>query len=230
MERRRPEDLGQMVSHHTVNRQRRFVIVALGVVVGSVFLFCGNVLPHPVRYTPSDGRVRGTVLGIGVCALMIAAWYLFRALRDGRGEYFEVRERGLVHGTARRVEAWRWSDIDGVREIYLPETAIRTYLGAQYVLRIRLTDGRRFSVTGLTEMYPNLGEALVTNCQFLPDAPGPRWLWATQAVAGFGTFGFCLFYALSHPGAFNLLMIGILAGLPVGLSGLLMLIRAVRLS
>jgi hypothetical protein len=34
-----------------------------------------------------------------------------------------------VHGTTQR-------------EIYLPETAIRTYLGARYLLRIRLTDGR----------------------------------------------------------------------------------------
>jgi hypothetical protein len=247
----RPEELGQVVSHHAVDRRRRFTVTVIATSLGLVLLLCAGVIPHPADGSPGSGsasKVFGTVLGLGTVALMIATWYLWRALRGGRGEYFEVRERGLVHGTAHRVEVWQWSDIAGVRGIDQRDTALRRYLGAQYLCRVLLRDGRRFSFTGLTSGYSALGAALAENCPFLPDSTGPKWLWSTVSLVCAAMFGFCLVFLLSHPetetqvlhdgytqtvytpglsdGTFGLLILGLLVSFVFGTSAVILLIRA----
>jgi hypothetical protein len=252
----RPEDLGQVVSRHLVDRSRRFTIGIAGVSLGTVFLICYGLLPPPVNaqglYAPSTARYQAVIAGLGNAALMIAAWNLWRGIRGGRGEFFEVREQGVVHGRARGVEVWRWSDIAEVREIHQRETLIREYLGAQYLCRVLLSDGRRLSITGLTSDYAGLGDALVSNCPYLPDSTGPRGLWVTMTLLCSGGFMFCLIYLLSHPdteqrvpsnvgvrevttqglsdGTAGLLLLGLAVTFVFGLTSLIMLVRTRILS
>jgi hypothetical protein len=67
---------------------------------------------------PSDGvvlnRNAGGMLGLGLVGLGIAGLQLGRAWRGGSGEYFEVREDGIVHATARRVRGWGWDEVTAV--------------------------------------------------------------------------------------------------------------------
>ena len=167
---RRPDELGPVQTRHPVDRARRFTVAFVGAAVSVVFLLCYAALPSATTshgYSPSAARLNGVVAGGGLVAVLIAMRYLWKALRGGRGEYYEVREHGIVHGTAKGAEAWRWVDIAGVREIQMQETEWRQFLGATYLCRIRLRDGRRFSVTGLTENHTALGAALVEHCPYL---------------------------------------------------------------
>jgi hypothetical protein len=252
-----PDQLGPVETRHPVDQGRRLTIVLAGVVVGMAFLLCYAALPDPANSrhpTPGAGRVYGAILGVGLAAFVVAAWYLARALRGGRGEYYEVRAHGLVHGNARRAAAWRWSDIAGVREIHLAKSWWRRLLGADYLCRVRLRSGRRFSVNGLTENHSMLGSALVERCPYLEDSTGgPPWVWATVLAVCVAGFVFCLGYVVSHPsteervqltpsmmqtvyhdglsqGEITALVLGFFGTFVFGLTSLIMLIRGRRMA
>src|SRR4051812_13795478 len=94
------EDLGGGRSTHHVDNERRrtiglwcLAIGTIGAVFSAVLLFRPE---DPGPYRPNQGQASGAVYGITLGALLIGVTYLWKSIRF-RNEYFEVRERGLVH-------------------------------------------------------------------------------------------------------------------------------------
>ncbi|MFC0546138.1 hypothetical protein [Kutzneria chonburiensis] len=131
------DDFGAVLSKHPVNNKRRLVTGFWALAIGAVGTVLGGYLFVTVDDTVSYALNRnvGVTLGIGLVGLWIAAISLGRALRGGSDEYFEVRQHGLVHATARQVRGWTWDSIDDlVISRSLKETALSQRLGGGRVL------------------------------------------------------------------------------------------------
>jgi hypothetical protein len=166
-------ELGPVLSRHDVDNGRRQVIAGWGLGLGLVGAVLSVIM---VRYEESDafrpgqGNIGGALIGFTLSALTIGAVYLGMALRR-RGEYFEVRENGLVHAADRTVRCYPWDRIAYVRIWRVPAgDPIAHYFGNQYRGTIAFTDRRRrLRFNGLARRYEKLGAALMKNC-----APAPR--------------------------------------------------------
>lgn len=110
------DDFGTVLSTHRVNNKRRLVTGFAALAVGVLFGVPGVLLLITVDDTVSyaANRTIGVAVGIGLVGLVIAAMSLSRAIRGGSDEYFEVREHGIVHATARQVRGWTWDSISDV--------------------------------------------------------------------------------------------------------------------
>jgi hypothetical protein len=138
---------------------------------------------------PSDGvalnRNTGGMLGLGLVGLVIAGLQLSRARRGGPDEYFEVREDGVVHATARRVRGWGWDEVTAMTlAVRARENGLSRTLGTGFRCVLAFGDGARVKIDGLAQ-DPN---ALVRAVrEHRPDVPvtdgmnglrrlGPWWL------------------------------------------------------
>jgi hypothetical protein len=127
------DDFGTVLSTHRVDNKRRLVTGFWALAIGAVGTVLGGYLFVTVDDTVSYAINRnvGVTLGIGLVGLVIAAFSLGRALRGGSDEYFEVREHGLVHATARQVRGWTWDSVDDlVISRPVRETALSRRLGS----------------------------------------------------------------------------------------------------
>ncbi|MFD5464974.1 hypothetical protein ACFWIQ_19415 [Kitasatospora sp. NPDC127059] len=122
------------------------------------------------------GRAIGLVIGLSLGALYVAVTQAWRAVRGGAGEYFEVRERGIVHGSRRGAVGWEWSQ---VVSITMPGTTrihgLARRLGNDYRCRLALADGARLRIDGHASGAPGLGRAVVEHSPRARRLEGDEW-------------------------------------------------------
>jgi hypothetical protein len=151
----------------------------------------------PGPYQPGQGQASGALIGLTASALVIGAMYLWKALRGGPNERFEVRERGLVYTNVRSVTICPWDHLAYIRIRKGPGAdPISHYFGSQHWCSIAVKGRRRpLKFNGLTYRYALLSAALTANC-----APAPRrtrkqrLLWLGLALASGATFAFLIYY------------------------------------
>jgi hypothetical protein len=92
------------------------------------------------------------MLGLGLVGLVIAARQLSRARRGGSGEYFEVREDGIVHANARQVRGWGWDEVTAVTiNFRARENGLSRMLGTGFRCVLAFDDGTRVRIDGLAQ-------------------------------------------------------------------------------
>ncbi|MFD7904085.1 hypothetical protein ACFV4F_14025 [Kitasatospora sp. NPDC059722] len=169
---------GEMLSRHRVDTRARWhnAVWALVVAVPTGWLGLWALLLTVDDGRSRGGRVIGLVIGLSLGALYVAVTQAWRALRGGAGEYFEVRERGLVHGSRRGAVGWEW---DQVVSITIPGTpriqGLARRLGNDYRCRLALDGGARLHIDGHAAGASGLGRAVL---QHSPDArrlAGDEW-------------------------------------------------------
>jgi hypothetical protein len=156
------DDFGTVLSTHRVNNKRRLVTGFSALAIGAVFGVLGVYLFVNVDDTVSyaANRTIGVGIGIGLVGLWIAAVSLGRAFRGGSDEYFEVRQHGLVHATARQVRGWTWDSIDDlVISRPLRETALSQRLGGGRVL-VSFDNGQKARFDGTVDNREALEAAI----------------------------------------------------------------------
>ncbi|HEY0496601.1 MAG TPA: hypothetical protein VGD48_12730 [Kutzneria sp.] len=156
------DDFGTVLSTHRVDNKRRLVTGFWALAIGAVGAVLGVYLFVNVDYTVSYAINRnvGVTLGIGLVGLWMAAVSLGRAIRGGSDEYFEVREHGIVHATARQVRGWTWDSIDDVViSRPLRETALSRRLGAGRSL-VSFDDGHKARFDGTADNREALEAAI----------------------------------------------------------------------
>ncbi|MDT0469196.1 hypothetical protein [Streptomyces gibsoniae] len=89
--------------------------------------------------TAGSNKAIGLLLGLALGAIAIAATQITRALRGEQGEYFEVRQGGLVHGSPRRAVGWSWNRVTSLHVDGDTVNALATRLGNGY--RIEIEEG-----------------------------------------------------------------------------------------
>ncbi|MFE7399300.1 hypothetical protein [Streptomyces sp. NPDC057557] len=173
------EDLGPVVSRHAVDHRKRWVNAgcALLIAIPSAWLGVWGV---SATGDGSAGSNRASLLlGLALGAVATAATQIARALRGEPGEYFEVRQGGLVHGSRRGAAGWSWNRVTSLHVDGDAVNALATRLGNGYRIVIDLDDGTRLRADGLPERAADLGRALLTQC---PDvALKPRIPWYGRA-------------------------------------------------
>ncbi|WP_030239867.1 hypothetical protein [Streptomyces sp. NRRL S-350] len=174
------EGLGALVSRHPVSTATRWVNAAWALPIGVLASWLGlwALLHDGDDGSSGGGRGLGVILGLGVCGLGIGLTQAVRALRGGAGEYFEVRENGLVHGNARgRRVSWAWSQVVSVT---IPTRrgaagALAQRFGNDYRCVIATAGGGRVRVDGLAADAPALGNAVIDHCPTAPLRTGEEW-------------------------------------------------------
>ncbi|MFD8598189.1 hypothetical protein ACFV1L_24615 [Kitasatospora sp. NPDC059646] len=143
---------------------------------------------------PGGGRAIGLVIGLSLGALYIAATQAWRAVRGGSGEYFEVRERGLVHGSRRGEAGWEWSRVVSITTPEAPRIhGLARRLGNDYRCRLALDDGTRLHIDGHTAGASGLGRAVVEHCPRARRLQGDEW---QERAGGWYLAGAALFLAV----------------------------------
>lgn len=157
------DDFGTVLSTHRVNNKRRLVTGFWALAIGAVFGVLGVYLFVNVDDTVSyaANRTVGAAIGVGLVGLWIAAVSLGRAFRGGSDEYFEVRQHGIVHATARQVRGWTWDSItDVVISRPLRETALSQRLGTGHRGLVSFDDGRKARFDGTVDNREALEAAI----------------------------------------------------------------------
>lgn len=157
--------LGARVSRHPVANRTRWANAAWALAIGAPLSWLG--LWILLRSGDSGGRALGIVIGLGLSGLWLGTTQTVRALRGGAGEYFEVRENGLVHGNARGVKgSWAWSRITTIttRPGGGAVGALARRFGGDYRCVLGTADGRRVRVDGLAAGASSLGNAVIDRC------------------------------------------------------------------
>ncbi|GAB2700578.1 hypothetical protein GCM10010442_18090 [Kitasatospora kifunensis] len=84
------------------------------------------------------------LIGLGLAGVYIAVTQALRAVRGGPAEYFEVRERGLIHGFRRGPTVFAWDRVTAITiRTAERDTALGRQLGIGYRCVLRSADGRR---------------------------------------------------------------------------------------
>ncbi|MGW3075866.1 MULTISPECIES: hypothetical protein [unclassified Kitasatospora] len=160
-----PDALGSLLSRHPVANRTRWTNAAWALAVGVPLSWLGLWLL--LRSGDSGGRALGVLIGLGVSGLWLGAAQAVRALRGGRGEYFELRENGLTHGNAHGATgSWTWEQITTITTRPGGGTAgaLAHRFGNDYRCVLGLADGGRLRVDGLAAGASTLGNAVIDRC------------------------------------------------------------------
>lgn len=195
-----------MVSRHPVDHQKRWVNAgcALLIAVPSGWLGAWGWSATGEGSVGSN-RAIGLLLGLALGAVAIAVTQAGRALRGERGEYFEVRRDGLVHGSRRGVAGWSWNRVTSLHVDGDAVNGIATRLGNGYRIEIGLDDGTRLRTDGLAQRAGDLGRVLLTRCPHVALKPRIPWYGRAGgrplvgAAACAAAIAAMLFYVTAHP-------------------------------
>lgn len=152
-----------------------------------------------------SNKATGLLLGLALGAIAIATTQIARALRGERGEYFEVRQGGLVHGSQRSTAGWSWNRVTSLHVDGDAVNALAIRLGNGYRIEIDLDDGTRLRTDGLAERAGDLGRALLTRCPHVALKPRIPWYgragsWPLAgAAACAAAIAAMIFYIADHP-------------------------------
>ena len=171
-----PDELGPVLSRHAVDHRKRWVnaACALLIAVPSGWLGVWGVSASD-EGSAGGNRAIGLLLGLALGAVWVAVTQIVRALRGEPGEYFEVRERGLVHGSRRGVAGWTWDRVGTLHVEGDAVNAVATRLGNGYRITIGFDDGRRLRTDGLAERAADLGRVLLVRCPHVALRPRVPW-------------------------------------------------------
>lgn len=200
------DQLGPVISLYWVDHRKRWVNAAWALLIavpsGALGIWG---LSAAGEGSPGSNRAIGLLLGLSLGAVGVAVTQVLRALRGEPGEYFEVRERGLVHGSRRGATGWTWDQVTTLHVEGDAVNAVATRLGNGYRIDIGFDDGRRLRTDGLAGHAADLGRALLTRCPHVALRPRvPRWaraggwLLAGAAVCVLAIVGQVL-YIVDHP-------------------------------
>ncbi|MGW3267758.1 hypothetical protein [Streptomyces sp. NPDC001056] len=200
------DQLGPVISRHPVDHRKRWVNAAGALLIA---VPSGGLGVWGISATgegsPGSNRAIGLLLGLSLGAVGVAVTQILRALRGEPGEYFEVRERGLVHGSRRGAAGWTWDRVTTLHVEGDAVNAVATRLGNGYRIEIGFDDGRRLRTDGLAEYAADLGRVLLARCPHVALRPRvPRWaraggwLLAWAALCVLAIVGQVL-YIVDHP-------------------------------
>ncbi|MFD8786454.1 hypothetical protein [Kitasatospora sp. NPDC059599] len=173
-----PDALGALVSRHRVATRTRWVNAAWALPIGVLTSWLGLWALLQDDGSSGGGKGLGVILGLGVSGLGIGLTQALRALRGGSGEYFEVREYGLVHGNARgRKGSWTWAQITAVTVPTRRNSvgALAHRFGNDYRCVLTVAGGGRVRVDGLATGASALGNAVIDHCPNAPLLTGEEW-------------------------------------------------------
>lgn len=195
-----------MVSRHAVDHRKRWVNAgcALLIAIPSGWLGVWGWSATGEGSVGSNKAI-GLLLGLALGAMAIAATQIARALRGERGEYFEVRRGGLVHGSQRGASGWSWNRVTSLHVDGDAVNGLATRLGNGYRIEIDLDDGTRLRADGLTGRAGDLGRTLLIQCPHV--ALKPRIPWYSRAggwllagaAACAAAIAAMIFYIVDHP-------------------------------
>ncbi|MFF0629417.1 hypothetical protein [Streptomyces sp. NPDC004296] len=200
------DQLGPVLSRHPVDHRKRWVNAAwaLLIAVPSGWLGVWGLSATGEGSARSNQAV-GLLIGLALGAVWVAVTQIVRVLRGEPGEYFEVRERGLVHGSRRGAAGWTW---DRVTSLHIEGNAVNrvaTRLGNGYRIEIGFADGRRLRTDGLAAYAADLGRVLLVRCPQVALRPripwwgrAGGWLLVWAALCVLGIVGEIL-YVIDHP-------------------------------
>ncbi|MEU3521983.1 hypothetical protein ABZ770_43300 [Streptomyces sp. NPDC006654] len=152
-----------------------------------------------------SNKAIGLLLGLALGALAIAAGQIGRALGGERGEYFEVRRDGLVHGSQGGVAGWYWDQVVALHVDGDAVNGLATRLGNGYRIEIDLDDGTLLWTDGLAARAVGLGRALLTQCPHVALKPRIPWYGRAGsrplagAAACAAAIAAMIFYIVDHP-------------------------------
>lgn len=168
--------LGPVLSRHPIDHRKRWVNAAWALVVAVPAGWLGVWGAFTTSGGSAGGnRAIGLLIGLALGAVWIASVQIWRALRGAPGEYFEVRELGLVHGSRRGADGWTW---DRVTDLHIEGNAVNrlaTRLGNGYRVEIAFDDGRRLRTDGLAAYAGDLGRVLLARCPQVALRPRIPW-------------------------------------------------------
>ncbi|WP_143144994.1 hypothetical protein [Streptomyces humi] len=199
-------DLGPVVSRHAVDHRKRWMNAgwALLIAVPSGWLGVWG-WSATGEGTAGSNKAIGLLLGLALGAFAVAAAQVTGALRGERGEYFEVRRGGLVHGSQRGAAGWSWNSVTSLHVEGDAVNRLATRLGNGFRIVIAFDDGTRLRTDGLTERAADLGRALLTQCPHVALEPRVPWYgraggWLLAgAAACTAAIAAMLFYIADHP-------------------------------
>ncbi|MFY4723319.1 hypothetical protein [Streptomyces sp. LaBMicrA B280] len=198
--------LGPVLGRHPVDHRKRWVNAAWALIV-AVPSGCLGVWGLSAVDEGSAGASRavGLLIGLALGAVWVAAVQIRRALRGAPGEYFEVRELGLVHGSRRGADGWTWDRVTALHVEGDAVSRLATRLGNGYRVEIAFDDGRRLRTDGLAAGAGDLGRVLLARCPGVALRPripwwgrAGGWLLAWAALCVLALAGQVLYLA-DHP-------------------------------
>ncbi|MFJ8628486.1 hypothetical protein ACIRD3_37385 [Kitasatospora sp. NPDC093550] len=186
--------LGALLSRHPVANRTRWVNAAWALTIGVLTSWLGlwALFGDGDDGSSGGGQGLGVALGLGACGLGIGLTQAVRALRGGAGEYFEVREYGLVHGNARGHQGmWAWDQVSAITVPTRRESvgAFAHRFGNDYRCILTLTGGKRVRMDGLATSAPALGNAVIDHCPNAKLLTGEEW---TRKAGGWLLLGAAL--------------------------------------
>lgn len=116
---------------------------------------------------------------------------LTRAVRGGRGEFFALYERGLLHGARAGRRCWTWEEIAELN-LTPPPDPRGDAPGRHHKCSMRFTDGSRALIDRYTTEAPVLIDGIRAGTASTQPPSSTRqvipWLWAAPILLGaFGT-------------------------------------------
>ena len=172
------DELGPVVSRHPVANGKRWVNAfwALGIGVPVGWLGLWGVTATGDDASVGANKAVGVLIGLGLAGVYVAVTQALRAVRGGSAEYFEVRERGLIHGSRRGPTVFAWDRVTGITiRTAERDTALGLHLGIGYRCVLRSADGRRVRVDALAERHGALGLAMLSRCPQASRLTGDEW-------------------------------------------------------
>lgn len=162
-------DLGRVLDRYRVTKVRTvgtaLVLLLAGIPAGLFALSIndrmgslgGSDRVHADQALTFMAVVAGVGLLGGTALLVLAFW-------GGFGEYFEVRENGLVHGSSWRARGWPWASVRAVERPQAPNTALMRFFGTDRRCVVRFEDGTKVGFDNRVVGRHELEEAVRLHC------------------------------------------------------------------